>query len=255
VTAGAPLRIAALVLALAAGPLAAAGDARRHEVWRGAPLFELDRSGFKGAGLSAGESVALRWRRTAALDDESWIEEWEVFLSVDGGETYANRLTPHLDIGKQGFTIRLPDLPTDAARLLFRMGDERRELEIEMPWTFQIVAAARPAYAARSWAAGRGEVARGGEQGVISWMEGARDGSNARELQAGRSPFDLRSANAGGGLLLAPVAPPPRRPSPLFCEFFSHPEAGVASAARTEASLEVAFRSLEPRRQTCRQNE
>src|SRR3989442_160803 len=46
-----------------------------------------------GVALRGGESTAISWEADA-LPPEA--EEWEAFLSIDGGQHYSIRITPHL---------------------------------------------------------------------------------------------------------------------------------------------------------------
>ncbi|MGE0641356.1 MAG: hypothetical protein AB7G12_15010 [Thermoanaerobaculia bacterium] len=186
--------------------------------------------------------------------DADRFDEWEAFLSLDGGRDYSIRLTPHLDAEVRSFAVTLPDLATEEARLLLRFGDGRHEVEEEMPWTFAIEATSPHVRLPRWLAMGRGEAARGGEAGVISWVDGPRDGSSTRQFTAARLPTcwnDLRAARAPGQPQAAPL---PRRylaPSGL--------------APRIAASIPVAVScavlrpdpdsALSVRRRTCRQNE
>src|SRR5258706_10099840 len=66
-------------------------------------------------------------------------EEWEAFLSVDGGGYYAVRVTPHLDAGIRTFRWRVPNVAASQVRLLLRVGDETTEHLVELTQTFAIV--------------------------------------------------------------------------------------------------------------------
>lgn len=131
-----------------------------------------------GEVLIAGGEAVVAWRSRGALDPR--IEEWEAFLSFNGGDYFAVRITPHLDLSHQRFVFQVPDVPTDDARILLRFGDERREVEVEVPHGFVI----RPASSAVVehgrivHGRARGEAARPGEPGVVAWVEGTRDGTD-----------------------------------------------------------------------------
>lgn len=133
-----------------------------------------------GAELQAGSLAVVEWEETALPEH---TEEWEAFLSVDGGRTYPLRVTPHLDIGIRRFSFRVPDVPTQEARLMLRFGDERREVGIEAPQRFSIVPGGL-----RFWTPpprrvlSSGEAARAGDRGVAIWVEGSRDGTGLREV-------------------------------------------------------------------------
>ena len=142
-----------------------------------------------GVALEAGGTAELAWEPLAAFANLADVEEWEAFLSLDGGATYPFRLTPHLDQDVRRFRWHVPAVPTDDARLLFRFGDERRETAVELPQRFVIHAAAVPAPLgdatfdlARSSARLAGESALPGQRGVVAWVEGSRRGSRLRQV-------------------------------------------------------------------------
>jgi hypothetical protein len=252
--------LSALALVLASPALASSGVVRRDskgreiESWAGDPLL-APTSPWRGSTFAAGESLLLAWNAGDALADEPWIEEWEAFLSLDAGRSYRIRLTPHLDLAKRSFAVRLPDVASGEARLMFRMGNERRELEIELPWTFRIVAAERREAAFRNRAFVRGEAARGAEQGVISWVEGGRDGSAAREVATEAGTSGIRSVSASSDVALAALGPAPRQQRLPLCAPFSHPETEVAEGTETQAFDEAPARAVSPLQATCRRNE
>jgi hypothetical protein len=136
--------------------------------------------------LQAGTMATLEWAPLADLDGEEKWAEWEAFLSLDGGATYPVRVTPHLDRDLRRVSFQVPGFPTRNARLLVRVGDERRETAYELPQRFAVVAA--PGTAGRldlsrtAWQ--RGEPARPGEPGVLAWVEGSRRGGELRESRA-----------------------------------------------------------------------
>ncbi len=142
-----------------------------------------------GAVLTAGTMATLDWMPLAHLARKKDWEEWEAFLSVDGGATYPVRITPHLDRDVRRITFKVPSLPTRYVRLLLRAGDERREQVYELPQRFSIKAvpgifgtASSAAPPRRVWR--RGEPARPGERGVLIWVEGSRRGDQLREVVA-----------------------------------------------------------------------
>ncbi len=155
----------------------------------------------EGAVLEPGSSATLEWAPLAGLRQKEW-EEWEAFLSLDGGATYPVRITPHLDRDLRRVTWKVPDLPTGNARLLLRVGDERQELAFELPQRFAIARLARvhlspmsPTSPLPALSPGnaldlsrkvgrRGEPARPGEPGVLAWVEGSRRGDGLREVVA-----------------------------------------------------------------------
>jgi len=145
-----------------------------------------------GAVLRGGETATLRW----SADVPRFAEEWEAFLSVDGGGHYAYRITPHLDLDRRRFTFEVPNVETGDARILIRAGDERREIELEVDAKFAI--SQDRLKAAASGAAtlvddDRGEPAREGEAGVIAWVDGDRDGGHLRPRSALRPDLAIQS--------------------------------------------------------------
>src|SRR4051795_4705942 len=85
------LLAAALGTALAVSPAAL-----RAEEGRSVPVRLV--SPQAGATLTAGSTVELEWAPLAQLTQLKDAEEWEAFLSLDGGRTYPIRITPHLDL-------------------------------------------------------------------------------------------------------------------------------------------------------------
>jgi hypothetical protein len=250
-------RLAILGLAIAvASPAWAKRDSkgREIEVWAGEPLFALT-SPWSGARLAAGESVRLAWNEEAALGGEGWIEEWEVFLSLDAGRSYTVRITPHLDIGKRTFSVKLPEIPTRDARLMFRMGNERRELELELPWTFEIVDARSLDGRARNRAFARGEAARSGDPGVATWVEGGRDGSGIVEFAADLPYSGMRSVGVNTGIAIPAIGTGSRTQVFSLRALFSRLPTETACSSRAPLVVAARSSSLDPRRSTCRQNE
>jgi len=142
-----------------------------------------------GATLEAGSEAELVWEPLAAFADLQEVEEWEAFLSLDGGATYPFRLTPHLDQDVRRFRWRVPAVPSADARLLLRFGDERRETAVELPQRFVIRAPRVPAplgdatfAVAQSSARLAGESAVPGQRGVIAWVEGSRRGAGLHQV-------------------------------------------------------------------------
>lgn len=148
-----------------------------------------------GEVLRGGGQATVAWS-AAQLPD--FVEEWEAFLSVDGGKYYAYRITPHLDAKRRRFTFEVPNVESADARILIRAGDERGEIELRTPQTFVIRqdhARALAAAPVEIIETRRGEPARPGDRGVIAWIDGNRDGSHlvprsalAHESVLGRAP-------------------------------------------------------------------
>ena len=165
------------------------------------PLVRVT-SPLQGMDLRAGSLAALEWEPLAAFGALD-VEEWEAFLSVDGGATYPLRITPHLDSDLQRILWQVPATPTRDARLLLRFGDEHEETEYEVPLRFAISGrASMGAVIARSTP---GEPARPGDSGVVIWVEGSRRGGSLRQmssaLPAGLYPGNRPAELIPGGVI------------------------------------------------------
>jgi hypothetical protein len=158
-----------------------------------------------GTELVAGSLAVLEWEAGEDAFGDRRIEEWEAFLSLDGGRTWPLRLTPHLDAGIRRFSFRVPGFPSRDARLLLRFGDEREETEVDVPGSFTISADRAglvhdllpPALRLS-----RGESARPGAGGVVVWTEGSRDGAGLREVAAQETTQEWEAVQAARSLLL-----------------------------------------------------
>lgn len=158
-----------------------------------------------GATLRGGTYAELRW---SATELPSHAEEWEAFLSVDGGKYYAFRVTPHLDIELRRFTFLVPNVDAKDARILIRAGNEERgETQFAPRGSFAIVHDATAEIAIpRLLQFAQGESAREGEAPVVSWAEGARDGRG----------LALRSSTATPSTSIDVVTIATSEPSPLL---------------------------------------
>jgi len=148
-----------------------------------------------GATLRGGSFAELRW--TAATLPPS-AEEWEAFLSIDGGKYYAFRVTPHLNIDIQRFTFIVPNVDTHNARILIRTGNEVSETRFESRGAFSIVRDAKADEIIPSPVRfGRAEAARDGDPTVIAWTDGSRNGDSVTQQSspAVPSPSFERPAN------------------------------------------------------------
>ena len=206
---GAVSRTCCFLLALLTAEVAhAARPGRPHLV--ATDLAQLV-SPVPGEALVAGETAWLEWQAGPGLARHAAVEEWEAFVSFDGGETFPLRLTPHLDLDRSRIAFQVPLVASDDVRFLLRFGDEKVEWDQPVAGRFRIVpgVAARPVFRRRVPSAG--EPARPGDRGVVLWAEGARDGSGWREVEA-RSPLAglVPAFHAGPPLVL--LAVPPERP-------------------------------------------
>lgn len=135
-----------------------------------------------GSTLRGGSFAELRWTAPGLPPS---AEEWEAFLSVDGGRYYAFRVTPHLDIDLQRFTFVVPNVDTRDARILIRAGDEVHELHFESASSFSIVRDPdAEEVVPRLLHFGQPEAARDGDPAVVSWADGERDGSGLSQQAA-----------------------------------------------------------------------
>ena len=158
-----------VIALLVAAPLAAAD----------APL-RVDRPA-DGTSLIGGSTEVIKW--SGSLDRDPQIEEWEAFLSVDGGQYYSVRITPHLDLSIREFRWTVPNVGSHDARILLRFGNEKTERAIELPLSLRIEAAV-PQPAATDSVAALGEPARPGDPGVAEWAKGDRSGQHLRLVTA-----------------------------------------------------------------------
>ena len=142
-----------------------------------------------GASLRGGSFAELSW---TAEQLPAHAEEWEAFLSLDGGRYYAFRVTPHLDLDRKRFIFLVPNLDSNEARILIRTGNEVSEAHFESPSSFSIVRdpGAEPLVSPLI-SFGRGEAAREGDPTVLSWTDGARNGAGLTSRSS--APLPLHS--------------------------------------------------------------
>jgi hypothetical protein len=177
-----------LVLALALATVAPAAG------MRSAPTLVQLEAPRVGDTLQAGDTAELAWEPRepfARLDALGQAEEWEAFLSFDGGATYPVRITPHLDVQLRRVRWQVPAIPTTDARLLLRFGNERNETSVELPLRFAIAEApwAAPLFGGGArQAALPGEPALPGRPGVVAWVEGSRQGGDLHAVVATPPP-------------------------------------------------------------------
>jgi len=170
-----------------------------------------------GAALAAGSEAELEWAPLEPFDRFPKVEEWEAFLSLDGGATWPVRITPHLDQDLRRVRWQVPPIPTPDARILLRFGDEHEERAVELPVWFSITisptAALAKSFALAHRATSPGEPALPGEPGVVAWMEGSRRGGSLRQVVAPerlslRERLALPATHAPAAVLAADPAPP-----------------------------------------------
>lgn len=124
---------ASLVLAAIAS---AAGTARAAEL---GPTIAVPRD------VRAGSVIDLRWSELP-----SGVDECELLLSVDGGRRWV-RISPELSEDAREYEWKVPDLPTDDARLRLRFGSRRGEWQSPPSASFRIESVSSGAAPRRSF--------------------------------------------------------------------------------------------------------
>ena len=147
-------------------------------------------------------------------------EEWEAFLSIDGGAHYAIRITPHLNLAVQRVTWIVPNVDAAAARIMIRAGNERDETSFELPETFAITRDPNgPLPPMRTAPLTRAE------EGVVAWAEGDRAGTRTALATNAPPPSGMASLRKSGAVddalfdaskktVVAPPATPGNRVTP-----------------------------------------
>lgn len=159
-----------------------------------------------GVTLRGGSFAELRW---SAARLPAGAEEWEAFLSVNGGKYYAFRVTPHLEIDLQRFTFIVPNVDTHDARILIRVGNEVRETQFEIPASFSIAYDSTAFEGRLNAGTTPGEAAREGDPPVVAWTDGARNGSGLTQRASPTLPSasirSLTKVTADASAALAPA--------------------------------------------------
>jgi len=150
-----------------------------------------------GTVLSGGTTATLAWEPGPGMSLVG-VQEWEAFLSLDGGASWPIRITPHLDLGLRRVSFPIPAVPSREVRLLLRVGDESYEEPYAVAETFTIAARPSAILPAATIRYTVGESALPGGAGVVAWVEGTRQ-SNSLEaaiavpLHSGWTGVDLVS--------------------------------------------------------------
>lgn len=149
-----------------------------------------------GAVLDGGATAIVRWELDGELAEKA--EEWEAFLSVDGGRYYGVRITPHLGLATRAFAWRVPNIASADARILIRAGDEHEEESFELPVSFSIRAGRAvllpvvPPDLRDDDDDEEREAARPDDPPVAEWIDGDRDGGSlSRHVR--HEPFSLET--------------------------------------------------------------
>lgn len=128
----------------------------------------------------AGSTVSIAWE---AGNIPAGIEEWEAFVSIDGGKTYPVRITPHLDAGIHRFNWIVPSLPGADLSILLRFGDEREEVEFPFASRLRISGSVigetfrSTRFVQRAAEDDHGRV-------LTEWVEGSREGAGLHHVVA-----------------------------------------------------------------------
>jgi hypothetical protein len=246
----------ATVLAAMAGPPAAA-QAEPLRRATAAPAVEL-LSPRPAIPLVAGSTAVLQWAPLPALAGLPAREEWEAFLSLDGGKSYTFRITPHLDSDLQRTLWEVPSVASADVRLLLRFGDDRRETAIELPQRFTISAAPGPLLALgprASLSRRRGEAARPEDAGVVAWTEGSRRGTGQHQVVVAAAAVSegLQQPGPSREAVAVPVRPVKTSPPALARDLAASPPRSATAAQSQEHRAPLP--PIDARLQTSRLNE
>lgn len=203
--------------------------------------------------LVGGSEATVSWRPLRELEDLG-IDEWEAFLSYDGGRHWPVRITPHLDIELSTFRFVVPHIPSDDVRLMLRFGDERRETGYILPMTLRSVVIQGSWAPPPAPAGAPGEAARPGVPGVVLWVEGDRGGRELSVRTAGWTPRSLRT-NAEASLALWTILAPPERRLSQWAIDRTHESVPPPPARRIPSSAGAPVRALFLLLLLCRRNE
>jgi hypothetical protein len=230
------------VAAAAAVPAAASG----REQTAAPPASVLLLAPAPASPLAAGSLAAFEWAPGQGFERLPAREEWEAFLSLDGGRSYPIRITPHLDIDLHRAVWEVPAVTSADVRILMRMGDERHEVAIELPERFSIgPAGVASGFTPPVASAHAGEPARPGEPGVRIWSEGSRSGGGRRLVAASSgAPYGLEEGQEPppaltreGSTLPATTAPRPTLAGPPVATAAHHARAAEAPSPPPDPSL------------------
>lgn len=152
-----------VALAAAIALVAAAGDAHAS----GARLPRLASPAPRSA-VRPGDRVEI-----AVAGAPERAEEWEAFLSLDGGTTWPLRVTPHLPIAEATFRWIVPALPPGTARMKVRFGGVAGEREFVLDDTFSIAGGPGPLLVPERAAIGASPAP--GEEGTVAWVDASRE--------------------------------------------------------------------------------
>ena len=107
----------------------------------------------------------------------SGADEWEAFVSVDGGRTYPLRATPHLPIRERAFDWNVPSLPPGPVRVKLRFGSRGVEREFLLDGPLSLGAGDSGSLVVPE-AETVGATPAPGEEGTVAWVD--RENGRAR---------------------------------------------------------------------------
>lgn len=135
-----------------------------------------------GEALPAGGTVWLEWAPGDGFAELDWVTEWEAFLSLDGGQTFPVRLTPHLDVERRGVGVTMPLVPSDDVRLVLRFGDEGREVPVAVAGGFVLESSGPTSSLPLARSLEGGEAVWTGAPEVVVWASGSRGDRSWRDV-------------------------------------------------------------------------
>jgi hypothetical protein len=243
-----------LLVAVAVFALPAIAAAELDVTVRPAPELPVELIRPKpGEVLVAGREATVAWRPLRELEARG-IDEWEAFLSYDGGRHWPVRITPHLDIELSTFDFVVPNIPSSDVRLMLRFGDERRETGYILPVTLRSVVFQGSWTLPPTPAGAAGEAARPGVPGVVLWVEGDRAGRQLSARTAGWTTRSLR-ANAEACFGLWTLLAPPERRLALWASDRDQGGGPTPPARRTARFADAPVRAVLLLLLLCRRNE
>ena len=156
-----------------------------------------------GARLVGGTVVDIAWTRSA---DTAPVQEMELVLSMDGGQTFPVRVTRALESRSTGVAWRVPNLLSVEVRLALRAGVEGREQILFLSPDFTI--RADPTARLDSLVALEGELwTREALDGRQVYQLSADNLGNARERVSSGIPADASLDDPDSHLFFVPTPP------------------------------------------------
>jgi hypothetical protein len=210
-----------------------------------------------GAVLIGGGSARLEWQPASRFGELIEVEEWELFLSADGGRTWPIRLTQHLSSDRRSVLIEVPNLSVLDGRLMLRMGNEELEYEAVLPGHVEIRAAdGRPEILPPTAVTTSPDAPAANEAEVMLWAAGDRNGEGtrwvvraaARDAKLEGEPASIRARRSG-----FPFLPKPR-PQLVRHQGAGSPARALGSSHLAQSCQAPLDFASSPRLATCRSN-